>query len=332
MFMKPKVDTNFALASVKDLTLGKGGKRNLETDEIGVELELEGTSLADAFFALPLDVQKYWKMDTDGSLRDGGKEFTFKQALNRTVAKQAIKDFYTTFEAKGGIDNSSRCSTHMHLNFQHMSMLQVYSFITLFSVLEWPLFKRYAPERLGNSYCVPMFNLPGYTKHINQSLKAAKFAPTQKYRALNTGPLTTYGSIECRILGGSSNADKPLEWMDILLELYDHIKGNPKVTPDIILDVDNWPEFLEKTFPKIWKGIKDVTNVEEMIEFGLYQAQEFAYAVDWSAVKTAEPPKNVRTVDPFRSGIMDELARLPVNEPPEIYPGDDDMDDYDDDF
>jgi hypothetical protein len=312
-FTKPKVKTDYVLATVNQVhrRADMGKYLNNVEDEIGVELELEGEGLPNAFEKLKQTGCDYWKMARDGSLNESGREFTFTKALNRVHAKKAIQAFYAVFDKEAQLDVSSRCSTHMHLNFQHMSMMQVYSFITLFTILEQPLFEVYAPERMAgeaSGYCVPSHKCPQHVQKLNSSLKKGAFNPTQKYRALNTEPLASYGSIECRMLGGSPNADKPLQWMEILLEIYDHIKNNPKLTPQELLDTDDFAAFVEQNLPKVWNGIKHLTNVKDLFQQAIERSYSYAYAVDWQETKTAEPPKNPRKVDPNRINFEDDMV------------------------
>ena len=318
MFIQTKAKPDFMLAKVQDLTLTSVSKKRQAEEELGVELEIEGTKLSTAYQKLLDTGCDYWNQGTDGSLQDG-YEYTFKQPFNRAIAKKALEAFFKVFKEHAQISNSSRCSTHIHLNFQHMSMMQVYTFKTLFSIFEWPLFEKFAPERLHNNYCTPTFRVAKYAKATGESLKQGKFNPTQKYRALNDSPLSSYGSLECRMLGGSDNAEKPLEWIAILLELYDYVRDNPRLTPADILDRDDFTDFVKTAFPKIWAALSTLQNIDKMLTFGLNAVQDYAYAVDWTEMKTAEPPKNVRKVNP-------ELAP-----PLEISDDDDDFYDGDDD-
>ena len=306
MWAKRKVDTNHILGSVKDLLLADGNRRNSETDEIGMEFELEGEELDKAYHKLP---SKVWTHKTDGSLDETGREFTFNKALNRKDAEKFVTEFFDVFGKEAKIDNSDRCSTHMHLNFQHRSILQVYSFLTLFYVYEQALFKKFAPERMeGNSqrWCkaetLGDSHQNSRIKEYKKNLQNGVFNNSDRYYAMNTEALFRYGSIECRMLGGSSDAKKPLEWMNILLELYDYIKNNPRLTPsEIICNAEDWMEFTEKNFPKIWEAIKDLDGLKDMLQNGADMVQEYAFAVDWTPAKTAEPPKKARKVDPYRA-------------------------------
>ena len=298
MFTKAKVDTTFALAKVADLVMTRG-QRNAEDDEVGVELELEGGNLEEAFNHLRSTGCDFFLMKGDGSLRNG-MEFVFTKALNRVQAKKGIQDFFKVFHEKATINNSERCSTHMHFNFQHRTVMQVYSFLTLFYMLELPFFQKFAPERVGNNYCLPLFECPTIGVNYAKNLKEGVFrhGVQHRYTAMNVASLPQYGSLECRMLGGSDSADKPIQWMEVVLELYDYVKNNPRMTPADIMAQKDFTEFVKNTFPTVWTAIKDIKDVERLIEFGTYSVQDFVYAVDWTEAKTAKDPGKVRKVDP----------------------------------
>lgn len=318
MWLKPKVNTDYVLANV-GTTLYKKPKAAL-ADELGVELEIEGDNFEEAYTKLQATGCDYWLMKTDGSLQNGN-EFVFNKPLNRADATKAITDFYKVFNEHAVIRNSQRCSTHMHLNFQHMSILQVYSFLSLFYVFEYAFFKKFAPERMGNGYCMPLYDYGLTAKTHKKNLLGNKFSSPQRYQSLNTQALTQYGSIECRMLGESSNAEKPLQWMNILLELYDYIKNNPLLTPAEILVVDNFPEFTEANLPKTWEAIKDMANLNSVLQFGVDSVQEFAFTVDWNPCKTASAPATEVTVKADEHGDYADAETLGMTFP-----------DYDDDY
>jgi hypothetical protein len=306
LFKKPKINTSFILSNVADLLLTNPTKRNSESDEIGIELEVESesvTNLVSSFEQLKATGCDYWTMKDDGSLRNG-KEFVFTKALNRVDATKAIEAFFKVFkENNNALKNSERCSSHMHLNFQHMSMLQVYNFKTLFYMLELPFFNKFAPERIGSSWCTPMFDCPDIAMGYAAAAKEGVYkCATQgsRYTALNVQAIPQHGSLECRMLGESSSKEKPLQWMGVLLELYDYVKANPRLTPTDILMTDDFVSFTRSTFPKTWEALKDLKDIEKLLNFGVYAVQDFAYAVDWTEAKTASAPAKPRKVDPDR--------------------------------
>lgn len=319
---KPKVDTNWALGQVYDLVVSGEDygaakvPKNAETDEVGIEFELEGENLKDVVPALKSKGCDFWSVHLDGSLRNGGLEFTFTKALNREHAKKAMTDFWSAANEKAKVKNSDRCSTHMHLNFQHMTIMQVYSFLTLFYMLELPFFKVFAPERVGNGYCMPMFECPTIGQNFGRNLREGvmKYGMngSERYCALNVASLRKHGSIECRMLGASESAEKPTQWMEILLELYDYVKANPRVTPEELLNNfrasdDAYTSFTQATFPKVWAAIEHLKDVSSLIKFGVFAVQDFVYAVDWTPTKTATPPKKARAVNPDKMPVSTPL-------------------------
>ncbi len=305
---KPKVDTSWVLGNVYDVCVTNKRRvtKTAETDEVGTEFELEGEGLSDVTTKLLTKGCDYWTGKPDGSLGRGGREFTFTKPLHRDNAKKAINDLFATLATDAKVKNSDRCSTHMHLNFQHMTLMQVYNYLTLFYMLELPFFKVFAPERVGNGYCMPMFECSTIAQNFGRNLREGVMKhgmdSSQRYCALNVAALSEFGSLECRMLGASDNPDKPITWMEILLELYDYVKNNPRLTPEEIITSfqTDYTGFTRSTFPKVWQAIGHLDDVEKLIQFGVYAVQDFVYAVDWKEAKTAEAPTKSRTVDPTR--------------------------------
>lgn len=321
MFKKEKVNASWALSNVYDVVVKKPKTKTAATEELGVELELEGSlnNIRSQLLAKGCD---YFNQHYDGSLASGGLEFTFKKPLNRADARKGITDFFAVAKEHAEIKNSDRCSTHMHLNFQHMSIMQVYNYLTLFYLYELAFFEKFAPERMGNGYCQPLFDCAAISQNFGKNLREGVMkygmSGSQRYCALNVAALPEHGSLECRMLGESSNAEKPLAWMDILLELYDYVKNNPRMTPEEILssfEVQGYLAFTRSTFPKCYDAIHTLKGVENMLASGVLAVQYFVYAVDWSSTKDATPPTYSRSVDATRvnsSSALDPTEQTEV--------------------
>src|SRR3990172_9397067 len=104
--------------------------RKRTAGDVGVEIEVEGRNLP--------YTEKYWKREADGSLRGPeNAEYVLRKPATLTQLKMALKSLaidYRASEAK--VDESVRAGVHVHVNVQHMNMVEVYNFITLYLILE----------------------------------------------------------------------------------------------------------------------------------------------------------------------------------------------------
>lgn len=117
----------------------------------GVEVELEGHDEDTA--CSPLN-DNYWATAHDDSLRNGVEFISIP--LTQLQLQSAFKSLQTLIDKKALIANK-RCSIHVHMNARNMTWGQLWGLIGLYTFLEPDIFKRFAPERDENHFCVPMY-------------------------------------------------------------------------------------------------------------------------------------------------------------------------------
>ena len=119
------------------------GVQNVEGIHFGVECEVEGRKL-------PTVVSEEWRVEQDGSLRDG-LEYVFEGPLKPAAAKKALETLFKTFkERKTVLDYSFRTSTHVHANVRDMEVKHVLNAVFLYILVE-DLFTNFCAEnRRGN--------------------------------------------------------------------------------------------------------------------------------------------------------------------------------------
>lgn len=183
---------------------------------VGIEMEVES-----AEFDLPHKLFGPWKIVGDGSLREGGKEFVtgygarvgdvFKPLLSLTDAMaQVRKEYPAAFEF------SERTSIHIHLDCRFFTESQIESFLSLYTLVENPLFKYAGPDRKHNIFCVPLRDSkisPGHTLNT-------RIGDWDKYSALNLLALRTFGTLEFRHMSGNSDPLKIYMWIILLALLH----------------------------------------------------------------------------------------------------------------
>lgn len=193
------------------------------TDNVGIEVELE--NLTDG-----LDYRmKYWRTTTDGSLRDNGLEFIFKQPMGGVDVVNAaheLTDFIKKHEIP--IQLSERTSVHVHLDVRDLNVEQMFNLIVAYAFVERVMMRYCGEERMKNNFCIPLYEL-GSTAFINRisHLKdehefqryANTFVENERYTAFNLNAMLSYGSIEFRGYHGTYDAEEILRWVNVILSL-----------------------------------------------------------------------------------------------------------------
>lgn len=262
----------------------------------GIEFEMEGKS----FPTLEeVGASTYWDRVNDNSLR-GGYEFVSKGSVaerNSIAALEELKDLMAARTTR--LVPSIRCSTHVHMNVQDLTVTQLSTLLTCYYILE-PLLSRYnGVEREHNMFALQAQHAPSIIDDIIQRFQN-RFSGegNLKYNALNYMPLCHggYGTLEFRA-GRGINAS-PLEltdWLSMLTELYNVATQSERFeSPSSVVTLLSGrgvSEFVEENFPTIFRNCRTLftdAEMREMIMTAVRFAQSFAYDLDWTSY---EAPK-----------------------------------------
>jgi hypothetical protein len=197
-------------------TWGIGGGIYADHFIAGVELEIE--SIAD-YVTLPM-----WKVETDGSLRNEGREF-ISPPLNRTSLVEDFKEIHATLEHFNEFPKfSERTSIHAHINCLDLTQQQTKSIVLWYALFEPVFFLLVDPARRNNIHCVGL-DQTMLSDHYKKSfpLLVSKWS---KYTALNLKPLETQGTIEFRHMEGHDDAIRFGNWLQVLESLWEYGKNN----------------------------------------------------------------------------------------------------------
>jgi len=284
-----------ALSRYSTLTNHKG--------DVGIEIETETLEPYKApTFSL-------WDHHVDDSLRDYGIEYTLKRPM---IYGKELQDSLLEFKTKTKDipfkKSSFTTSVHVHLNVLKDSFLTLGNFFSIYLLIE-NLLVRYAGEnRLSNLFCLPVCdaeetftNIMQLAREIERKRYGAFLfdAGRTKYAALNLSALPRFGSLEIRLLEGSTDIDKISEWVDILYGIlsYSRTKG---LTPHQILKMwrDKGPKILDSIFnEKLRKAISH-KNEEELLEENSWYMSSVACAVkDWAAMEIQVKGKKLTSKD-----------------------------------
>jgi len=207
---------------------------------IGIELELEKVS---ALFGNPVANSfdpYFWTLIEDGSLRDG-VEFKFARPLKGATIIKALDVFDSAMNEarKLGINPvlSNRTSMHAHVDMRDLSTDEINQFILVYMLLESILFNYVGYYRVKNNYCRPLIG-SDFSKTINKLMLEENLDfrymlfindNTDKYSALNSNSLTTFGTLEFRQHPGSFTKSEIVEWLNIILSIKSFIQSGATI-------------------------------------------------------------------------------------------------------
>lgn len=184
------------------------------TGDVGIEIEVEGKNLP--------HLAKYWRNEKDGSLRgEESMEYVLSKPSSMKEAHLALKYLEAQYKRhESVIDDTVRAGVHVHVNVQHLNMLELYSFMTIYLVLEEMLVKFCGEFREGNLFCLRAMDAEFLLHRLQEAARTRRFRPlvddNLRYASMNVKALGTYGSLEFRAMRGTSDLDLIYKWASIL--------------------------------------------------------------------------------------------------------------------
>tara|TARA_R110000851_G_scaffold37319_4_gene96457 strand:+ start:2961 stop:3737 length:777 start_codon:yes stop_codon:yes gene_type:complete len=224
---------------------------------VGIEVELEGLRKSD------FNDLKRWRIVSDGSLHDG-IEFVSDPVWG-TAITDALNELDDQLRGKEP-HLSPRTSIHVHINVLDMEMDALARFIKLYVMYEAPLFRLHEEwNRTTNIFCTPCHKsvkiMRSYS-NIIKNLKRQHINRTDlpsKYCAMNTKCLTSLGTLEFRLMGGSVDIVKIDRWINILLQL--------KLAALEDRDINNPEEVWGPYFPTLEIVAEDIEQGKRMVDY-----------------------------------------------------------------
>lgn len=186
---------------------------------VGIEIEYERFSGVHATF---IDEQRWWRAHEDGSLRDGGMEINFSQALGGKDAEDAIM---LLNHMPRGLSLSERTSTHVHIDVRDLSAQELWNVIAVSMVMDPYLFAAFAPEREDNTFCLPTIAAPGAVlpgnikDKVTDSVLHNFVDRWAKYSSVNAGAAHEFGSIEYRHAYATTSPEYLFRLVNTLLSI-----------------------------------------------------------------------------------------------------------------
>lgn len=289
--------------------------------EIGIELETIGKRL-------PLDhfhETNLWKIVPDQSVKprpgEEAREYVLRQPIGRAKVEQALTELLNEFKlhnsevAEGRLSNS----THIHINAQQLTMVQVYTWLTLYFIFEELLVRWAGEDRIGNLFCLRAKDAEGLIHLLKTCAKQDEFQSfklnSYRYAAANVVALTKYGSLEFRALRGTANKDVLLLWINTLLAIKD--KALEYRDPVAVL-----ADFSQRSCLGMIRHVLplDMQNfvltqrdVIDVMYEGARLAQDFVFATKWKTDKVE--PQDIKPKVGKPAGTLDMYIQEAVHAP-----------------
>jgi hypothetical protein len=227
------------------MTVGETFGLKSPKGRFGIEIELEGENLPD--LVLP-PANKLWSAKGDGSLRHGMEYVSLPVSSPRDTVN-VLADYLNTVGAV--VNNSYRCSTHIHYNFIDKTWKDVIGTVIAWQIIE-PLFLKQLPGRDGSIFCMSAYdtgdmplNFGRFCDELNRQFKHVGYEAVcrQKYSSLNLTRLRDLGTLEFRVFPPSIDGKevrKWCTWLDNLVALVE--KTDSENFAKFILEAEKRPE------------------------------------------------------------------------------------------
>lgn len=180
----------------------------------GIEIEVEGMSSVE-------EKPQKWDATTDGSLRNGGREYITRNGFSGVDLERALTNMDKFFR-----DNpptlSERCSTHIHIDVTDLTQKQIVNFLCLGVMMEHVLFSLFGNTRTANTFCLSTDT--GTTNLYN--IVAAMQKPEDlihmtwsKYAAIGLKRIRDLGTVEFRMFSTVINKDDYVRILNTLFAM-----------------------------------------------------------------------------------------------------------------
>lgn len=204
------------------------GDRGAQAGDIGIELEAEG-------YISNIN-SLYWYTESDGSLRNGGREYVLRGPLAYSQVAKALAN-WTNLTKEFRFTDTHRTSCHVHINVRDLTIRQIYAIIGGYYLLDQVLTETCDISRHGNLFCLDFSSTPMMAHFVNKDLQERKYGilfnvatSRLRYGALNLNALGKFGSLEFRQKEGIYQEKEIQEWVDTLYQMVHTLAdfGDPK--------------------------------------------------------------------------------------------------------
>lgn len=253
--------------------------------DAGIEIEVEGRKL-------PAHLEKYWRVEHDGSLRGPeNREYVMRNPGCLTKVANALRYLDESYQdCDSEVHETVRAGVHVHINCQELTMTQVYSFITAYLIIEELMVEFCGEHRQGNLFCLRASDaeyLPLFLAKIAKGQNwRALVTDKVRYASINVKSLGTYGSLEFRAMRGTRDLDVIKTWTEMLLNLREFAVKYPSPV-EVVGDISRLGpyEFVRMALGQHADLVLNTDEVHSKVWTGVRSAQEVAFAINWELLK-----------------------------------------------
>lgn len=271
---------------------------------IGLELEIEARNETpnegrlDAVVA-PTTKAK-WTTVRDGSLRgDYAREYIVTHPINRDELRPMLEGLFEVFkEMKTKLNNSNRCSTHVHLNMGGKKINEITAVMCLWTIFEQSLINFCGEERQSNHFALSSAESNATLVAWEEYLRYGhgNWERNLKYQAMNVLPLFDKGSLEIRCGAAADDAEGPIVWATLLDHLVDfaverYSKGIPLIGSDLserggaslFEELCSRDSILSPVYTKVMADSGGTSLFNDSCLRGFRNCQPIVYGFPWEA-------------------------------------------------
>lgn len=251
--------------------------------EWGVEIEVEGENLPNKFPG------REWRVEHDGSLKAAEAYEYVTKPLSIEGVRKALDVLEKAYkECSSDVHESVRAGVHVHMNVQTYSAKELFTFTTVYFIVEELLVKWCGENREGNLFCLRSSDAEYILFALQEAIehKSWRHIKTDnlRYCSLNFQSLFKYGSLEFRSMRSTPDLDIIYEWVKILEELRDNAKlfASPL---DVMMSFsgDGEAQFLRRLFPTK-HHLFTYPGYETIIRRACRRVQMLAFTIDWDTI------------------------------------------------
>lgn len=208
---------------------------------VGVEIEAEDRDK----FLMSDATDKYWRVEDDGSLRNGGLELVFREPYTGDDAVVALS---AAEKSLAKCSFTDRCGLHVHVDCRKLRSSETTSFVLTYLLFEAAVFPLCGEGRETSNFAVPVYTNKELQAALGEGItpQAAQHMGRHggRYSALNLESLGRYGSLEFRAMRGTADASAILDWIEVLLSLKEFAVTRPDFADLVRRSSDRLPEEL----------------------------------------------------------------------------------------
>ncbi len=170
----------------------------------------------------------------DGSIKTGGivddlsgVELRFAKPLTYLQTQKAITKIIPLLN-KLDVSVNKSCGYHLHIsNSQFFNTRYIKRLIFFWAAIEDVLIATQPVGRGGNQYCrrfLQRFTKDKWALPRGKEKLLDRLACLDRYTTINLSALDKHGTIEVRLHAGTTNKAKILNWVDLMLSIYEYTR------------------------------------------------------------------------------------------------------------